>query len=268
MRGGAIIMDEYNLLCKKDDARKANEQLKEMHDIWIKECASELCENVPWTNPTLLNCSDSYFESKRRIIIYGQESNERSDNEKERSDNGEKNWAGYTYINQTADKIISNKFNGPPFLKFRMKFTSIKECFRYTAEDRSEIIKIVSEVPINNLNKVSINGHLTPINCVKSLFGKFHYNLENKTVFQHELDIVKPDIIILACGPNYKDHFKTAFNINEDLEPLSKRNLYTSFNICSTKAIWTYHPSYLARINKLDEVIENIQKLIQHEVKY
>lgn len=94
------------------------------------------------------------------------------------------------------------------------------------------------------------------------------YGEDNKSILQREIELIKPDIVLLIIGPKWKyiQSFCSAFGIS-DLSMMKKfkptksnpvSDLSEILAIPDTKVLWTYHPAYLNRINKYSDVLEMI----------
>lgn len=106
--------------------------------------------------------------------------------------------------------------------------------------------------------------------CLNSPFGS-----EGKTLFQYELEIIKPDIVVFITGPYYKESMECALNIQtgilDEYRPYSREG-YLIRNISSpsklrTKTLWTYHPSYLNRNEKKKGYLTKVAAYINSQIE-
>ena len=91
----------------------------------------------------------------------------------------------------------------------------------------------------------------------------------NMSLLQIEIDILKPDIVIFAVGPNnpYFRALHYAFDLNEgtlnDYFPTAENPCKEISQILGLDmpAYWTYHPNFLSRNGLFKRVIEEITRL-------
>lgn len=202
------------------------------------------------TKPTDKEFSNGYFlnthgsnYNKGGIILYGQEAN-----------GWDKDFN--TYAVGLID-IIENQ-RKTPFCK---------------------IVKIVWENNglINNIAKFSYkdNNKNLPVSPNDDFWGKmykpFKFKDTEKTIYQHELDILKPKKVILLCGPGRVNAITKAFNDEDNdnafkeklITPkLDKDNCVCCFSHNNIEFLYGLHPSAFMKKEIRTEYNKRIDKFI------
>lgn len=207
-------MELCSTYCSSELCRGINEyQLKPMYEAWKSELEKnrdeyEKNDDFKKLNSLrLLACSDTYLERENKIMLIGRE---------EHCDKGswcdafsEKSYLTEAYYDYEKE-IIFGRAKNTNYLKTRRLLSSIDdfcEKLKGTFDDGARIMSLLS----NNLNKTSIDGTKTSSNDYKIFYKPFIYNGLQANVFIHELNILKPDTIVILCGKGYDGHIKRAF---------------------------------------------------------
>lgn len=91
----------------------------------------------------------------------------------------------------------------------------------------------------------------------------------NKTIFQNEIDITEPNVIVFITGPHYHATMEKAMNLEKGCLKEVGLNTekacvdITKITKLKTSTFWTYHPRYISnKSNKLcrDDIINTIMK--------
>jgi hypothetical protein len=264
-------------LSKNEESIRINKELRELYEKWISSTFSKgiLEFSDKWTFPTLLKCTDEYLE--KRIMLFGRESNERGDRESlvdilEKYDD---DYFFYKYMCEIVG-VSNKKCQNTPFLKIRKKLSCIEEDFEnLNYEEKVINLKTLSGVLVNNVNKTSLDGKKTCFEIVEQLYKKFEFNGKVKSIFQHEIDILQPKMIIFACGVECVKIMKTLINPEAktwciDNQPkLIGGDMVIDITKCFNKSnkykckkvIWAIHPSAHFK-NDTEYCFENYQEAI------
>lgn len=84
----------------------------------------------------------------------------------------------------------------------------------------------------------------------------------NRTMLEHEIEIIKPDLVVFLTGPSYAQSMKDALH-KYDLKKPNSDVFVREFSVLNTACLWTYHPNYLNRANLWDRVIDSIADKIR-----
>lgn len=218
-------------------------KLKEIYDKW--DLGNELDNNPEYSSMFRMGFPDDFINRKKPLVMYVGQECLRCNEEKTQE------WVRKYQTVQMKKECIDGfceKVNTSPFWNFYRKIAD-KGC----------------NVLWNNLDKFH------PRNSAR-VSGKdaerinARYGEDDKSVFQREIELIKPDIVLLTIGPKWKyiQSFCSAFGIS-DLPMMKKfkptKSLPVSditdiLSIPDTKVFWTYHPAYLNRINKYSDVLE------------
>jgi len=93
------------------------------------------------------------------------------------------------------------------------------------------------------------------------------FGLDQKSILQKEIELIKPDAIIFVTGPSYHFTMETSLGVEIDtlkkLKPTISHPIVEIGNLLdlSIPVVWTYHPQYLQNIIKLTEGVERINCL-------
>lgn len=242
-------------------SRQINQELLEKQILWSKEVAAKVLEK---SNDQLLSqifsfgVSEEYFKSDKdnRIMLVGQEAHCFGKYDKAELPDGilssNQEWAiGYMgfQLQQDGWKKDIGKYakNHSPFWEF---FRGLKKR---------------GYVPAwNNIDK--LHGYNRETGDWERLARDDRCALNNgdidgKTLFWHEVNIARPQKIVFLTGPNYQASMQAALGKDLSGYAPSTKSLCNRIAACDDLEIevyWTYHPAYLQRIHKLDEVIAGI----------
>lgn len=191
------------------------------------------------TNPWLMVASKDYYEAKRRIMFIGQES--------------------FTWLGEVNNGVYSDK-NIPVLLSnFYDIFVNEKHGYKSPIWRKyREYISLRPDVGFifNNVAKCGYNNKTTG----------FHetINKELSYMLRSEIEICKPNMILFFSGPKYDRYIDQRIHINKRtdcIKGVPTRMLCQLYFEDTTMPIAyrTYHPAYLQRINKH----ENVRKVYE-----
>ena len=130
---------------------------------------------------------------------------------------------------------------------------------------------------INNIAKFSYkdNNKNPPVGIHdifwKEMYKTFEFNGKKKTIYQHELDILKPKKVILLCGPGRVNAIIKAFNDEDNdnafkeklITPkLDKDNCVCCFSHNNIEFLYGLHPSAFMKKEIRTEYNKRIDKFI------
>lgn len=130
---------------------------------------------------------------------------------------------------------------------------------------------------INNIAKfaTSTNGKHPPVSQKdtfwKKMYEEFEFNGEMATIYQHELEILKPKKILLLCGPGRKRAVKLAFQfksgfIDEYIPHLNKAQCANRFEHNSIEFMYALHPQAHMNSETRKEYDEQIEDFLKNKV--
>lgn len=108
----------------------------------------------------------------------------------------------------------------------------------------------------NNLDKIYYRAETEKcIKLYKEDERELNAPFEGKTLLQHEIETVVPDLIVFLVGPGYQFSMETALPgiITKDCKP-TKGDSLKEFTIKindkneEIPCVWTYHPNYMRRV--------------------
>lgn len=237
-----------------------NEQLNEYQEKWLKNIFEPYVYRNPnygISYPFFTGVSEEYEKASKRIMIIGQETRGWSQYKPDWTTVDSQKWAvdylRYQLHYSNDEKLIE---------KFKKRNTSqFWNFFRAISKD--------GIVPCwNNIDKAqrNINGKTKALTVeIECELNKNSPN-SNKTIFQREIEITKPDVIVLITGPNYYITMETAMNLKkntlEDFRPSIQNSCVDISSIANfgIPTFWTYHPTYISRNKYLnrDDIIAKI----------
>lgn len=117
-----------------------------------------------------------------------------------------------------------------------------------------------------------VDGKTKRLSCEieKKLNGVVLSN--NRTLFQNEVSILKPNAVIFITGPYYQvsmaESLKIDSNILLEHKPTVLNPCVDISEVVSEKqrVLWTYHPTFLRRRKIFDSTIEIIRKWLDNRV--
>ncbi len=176
------------------------------------------------TNPYLLAASHDYYAAKRRVMIFGQETN---------------TWGGEfgndgVFNPDTSVEELMNLYDLFAYTGYNSPFWNYCKVLKSAGSKQG-----VSFI-YNNLMKLGLVG-ATGYN--PDIAPKFNPLLA-------EIEILKPDLLIFLSGPNYDFRIRTQisdFSMQQVLEqyPIRKFAKLKFTNETLPEAYRTYHPNYL-----------------------
>lgn len=130
---------------------------------------------------------------------------------------------------------------------------------------------------INNIAKfaASTNGKHPPISSKdslwKSMYKEFAFNGKTATIYQHELEILKPGKILLLCGPGRKNAIELAFQfesgfIDRFVPHLNKDKCANQFEYNNITFMYALHPQAHMNTETRKEYDTRIEKFSETEV--
>lgn len=96
------------------------------------------------------------------------------------------------------------------FEYYHLFLCNISSSDRKNGMNKQTIEEKYNRVIVNNICKYSNNGMHTNFKCIEELYR----TIDGLTIFQHEINYFRPQKIIFACGPNYKENINKAFGID------------------------------------------------------
>ncbi|MGM9745584.1 MAG: hypothetical protein ACI30H_01285 [Paludibacteraceae bacterium] len=226
---------------------KLNEKLEELYrskfgglQAITAELESAGIEN--YSCPLLLNVSEEYLTAPIKIMIFGQETNGWGDSFEEEGD--------VTTLMNTYKDYVANH-NNTTFWNWVEK---INHDYFGNSYGNGFVWNNILKFGKNN----SI-GH--PDRIVTELENKYF------NVAQEEIAILKPDVCIFLCGPNYDERIRekfpdVEFNIVADYPIREVAQLKSSH--LPAHSYRTYHPGYGQRYkNWYEGIFETIVNLVK-----
>lgn len=221
-------------------------KLKEIYDAW--DLGNELEKNPEYSAMFRMGFPDDFINSKKPLVMYvGQECRDCNSLKTQE-------WIRKFQTVQMKKEHVEGFNEGvlaSPFWNFYRRIADKGYNVLWNNLDKFHQIKERKQVLISEDNAEKISAQ---------------YGEDNKSVLQREIELIKPDIVLLTIGPKWKyiRSFCSAFGIS-DLPMMKKfkptKSLPVSditdiLSIPDTKVFWTYHPAYLNRINKYSDVLE------------
>lgn len=240
-----------------------NEQLNKYQQNWLKNIFEPYVQGNPnqgISYPFFTGVSDEYENASKRIMIVGQET---------------RGWSQYKPDWTTAD---SQKW-AIDYLRYQLHYSDdekFKESFgRRNSSPFWSFFKAFSKenvVPCwNNIDKAQryYNGKTMSLTVdIECILNEKLPN-SNETIFQKEIEITKPNVIVFITGPNYHTTMEKAMNLGTN--SLQNIGLTTQTGCIDISSItnlgiptfWTYHPRYISsKKNELcrDEIVSKIME--------
>ena len=95
------------------------------------------------------------------------------------------------------------------------------------------------------------------------------YGQDNKSLLQHEIEIIRPDGVWMAVGPDREDDIEISFGLPRGtLRAYRPCKEHWLFEIgkelkVDIPVFWTYHPAYLGRLGVLSCCVEHINEKLR-----
>lgn len=230
-------------MAENETVKKINEELLDAFTSWYNKVASEVTSSMNYTfsRPFIGGVCDNFGAGKKNIIIVGQEA--RGLNDYGKSLKEYQMWSiGFMSKQLGCKKYLKNqtysKVNSP-FWRFVCGFTDYS--IYWTNIDK---LHLISKGKTKQLKD----------ECEKVLNKK--YLNDKSSIFEREIEIINPAVIIFLTGPHYYKTMEYALGTSFDDKPmLTKNQSKLIVNITDKlkkyssveSAFWTYHPNFLNR---------------------
>ena len=199
------------------------------------------------TNPLCLSATEQYFESKLKVMVFGQETNDWE---------GEfLHVAGVTHLISTYNDF----FNSGRCYSYGGQFWNAVSKLKYRIE--SDCVSNGSDIGILWNNILKIGRYAEKGTPSKEII---HWQKPAIDFIKKEIAYFDPNIVVFFTGPNYDGYIEKAFD-DVSFEPINNRSKRQLSRVGSrylpTKSIRTYHPNYLWRngfYQYLDEIMTEI----------
>ncbi len=201
-----------------------------------------------FSQPFFIGVPSSYANSKKTVLVYGQEANNFFRYEDDWSIQGIQEWCReYTDI-QLSDEHHPQK-NSSPFWRF---------------------INSIASRDVNviwgNLDKAHlyVDGKTRSLDVTQELYLNGQLDGVDKTIVDFEIEAINPDVVVFAIGPSYHKSLSQALSIENDVlskcKPSKCNSLVDISEITNNgvKVFWTYHPKYQSYIKALDDNVSSI----------
>ena len=222
-----------------------NQKLLQNDQQWEQNVYSYAKQNgIELSKPFHFGLNEKYLDAtQNKIMIIGQETNkhpiyQQKETEQERLEEQQK---AISYLNNQLNLI---KTNPSPFWQLFRKLN--KEGYTLCWNN------------IHPFQKYK-NGKKNRVN--KEIIDILY---QEESILQKQIEIANPNLILLVAGPNYYYTIAKALKINPNQlwkqRPTKTKYLsYLSYN--NIPILWTYHPRYLNKIKKRNELIQEIIKI-------
>lgn len=240
-----------------------NEELLDAFTDWYNNVALKVTPpmNYTFSRPFIGGMCDISDTEKRTIkkntiMIVGQEARNLTDYGKTLKEYQE--WS-ISFLSSQLEKIEHSgnkeykKLNSP-FWKFIRQIKSYFSDYNiyWTNIDK---LHLISKGKTKRLKE----------KCEKVLNEKY---LNDKSIFEMEIEIIKPAVIIFLTGPHYYKTMGYALGTSFDDKPMLTKNQSKPIVNITDKlreysyvesAFWTYHPKFLNMKKEIDNVIDHIK---------
>ncbi len=232
-----------------------NSRLQELQTEWAKECdIYSLSKENRLSQPFCYAVTDHYLQSKRNVMIVGQEARNFYPFSKSWSfDEMQQYTRGYTDSQLRNDGIY--QFNGSPFWKL---FRELNSCG--------------IEPAWNNVDKFHriIDDVTYPLTVdIERKISK-PYGAENKSLLKREIEESNPMVVLFVTGPNYHETMALSLGIDDDILKCycpDTDNLFHDISNISGLGIptlWSYHPRFLSYKEAISSVVNTISNVIDY----
>ena len=261
-------------------SEEINEKLREIHEKW------EITKLKPYmdqhkdmniSKPFEFGVSDDFCRDENhsasdliKVMVVGQETNKFHLHD----DPDEK----YRCDQQWSIDYFNAQLNKAKFDDIDINTSSYWNLFRTLKKNKM----ISCWNNIDNVQQYESRDSYIGINSIQlnkeaesELNSKIGDKPNDKTLLQYQIEIVEPDIVLFVIGPKYKHSLATALNIDEnalsdEYTPYYSTKLSGKENKDYVKNItkltnykipvyWSYHPAYLNRRGKIEELVEQIK---------
>ncbi|MBQ8183829.1 MAG: hypothetical protein IJ025_08045 [Clostridia bacterium] len=195
------------------------------------------------------NLSEGYFLNPENIytiggtILFGQEPN------------------GWSESFDSYAKGIDNIINNQKKTRFCQKIKMVRE--------QGGLINNIAKFALNK------NGKHPPISQQddfwRKMYEKFEFRGEIATIYQHELKILKPNKILLLCGPGRKRAVEIAFQfengfIDNFVPRLNKDKCANQFEYNDITFMYALHPQAHMNAETRKEYDTRIENFLKNEL--
>ena len=208
------------------------------------------------SRPYYMAVSDEYVKSARRIMIIGQET---------------KGFGLYTDLWSFEDI----REWGVDYLRKQIYgIDSVKNKCTYNRSAFWNFFRLLERSGFapcwNNIDKIhqTVSGNTVPLSIEMEAYFCKQYGTPKQSLIQQEIDICKPNCILLITGPNYTHSMSASFGIEETTLSHYRPKIgspiadITELLDLGVKTIWTYHPTFLNRHHVLNDVANQVIKLL------
>ena len=209
------------------------------------------------SRPFCFSVTKEYEESEKKVLIVGQEQRGWCPYSASWSLDDIQKWVTKYYEKQLSINDNDEKYNNSPFWKIYRTIKNGTECYpSWNNIDKMHQIKDGETKPLSIQMEKAFDATLPG---------------DKNTLFEKEVEISKPDIIVFITGPHYEDTMEWSMNLEERSLNAFRPNItcpiqdISHVSKTSKKVFWTYHPNYLVR-SKLfdyctDRIINEINRL-------
>ena len=172
-----------------------NNQLNSLQKIWLENIFDPYVKNNPNLNisyPFFTGVSDKYISAEKRIMIVGQETKGWSVYKPDWTIEDSQQWT-IDYLNYqlhySNDENLKERFgrrNSSPFWSFFKVFSKNNLVPCWNNIDKAQRCFGNKTMPLTEEIEIELNKNLPN---------------SKKTVFQNEIDITKPNVIVFITGP-------------------------------------------------------------------
>ncbi len=212
-----------------ENSATVNEKLKVLYKAWYEHIKPHADIYQGHSRPYLLCCD----ETLPTVMMFGKEANEKNDTKFV-----DVVTKGDISLDNGYSKNILRRLNGDSanntgvrytgYIKTRLLLAGI-DLYGSTNNNRDYTAEDVSKVVVNNLNKISFSGKAPRYKMKPEdedfLYSAFEYNNMSANIFVHELNILKPQYVVLACGTGYDEHIRRIFDDDVDIKQIKVDDL-------------------------------------------
>lgn len=236
--------------------KEINEELLDVFTDWYNKVALNATPpmNYTFSRPFIGGVCDNFGAGKKNIMIVGQEARDLKDYGKSLKEY--QMWS-ISFLSCQLEKRehLENKECkklSSPFWEFIRKI----KCYFFDYNiywTNIDKLHLISKGKTERLEK----------ECEKVLNNKYS---NDKSIFEMEIEIIKPAVIIFLTGPDYYKTMGYALGTSFDDKPMLTKN-QPIVNITDKlrkysyveSAFWTYHPNFLKWKKEIDNVIDHIK---------
>lgn len=240
-----------------------NNELFRLYEQWLAQCYKKKYWHKGYSFPFFLKVSEEYQKADctKRIMIIGQETHTWGTwNPNLIESIIAKNPVDIAALQNLYEEYLTVQFH--PNHKFKCNSPTVNRSNGYFWKFMREIHFSGFSIIWNNITKLDFNGGKITDMEAKDLVGNF----EKETLFQREIELLKPHKILFVNGPYYAQKNEMAFGRKFDSSEYPTK--VNQLIIDHTKQyLWTYHPQALhfyskdARENIMSQIIENLKEI-------